>query len=88
MKFDTIIIGGGISALGAAIYCGRFQLKTLVIGEKVGGTIMLTDDISNYPGFKKISGLELFDKVKEHASEYDIDIKPAKILRGRVFARY
>ena len=64
MKFDTIIIGGGISALGAAIYCGRFQLKTLVLGEKVGGTIILTDDITNYPGFKKISGMDLFDKIK------------------------
>jgi len=53
--YDVLIIGGGISALGAAIYCGRFQLKTLVLGEKVGGTIMLTDDIANYPGFKQIS---------------------------------
>jgi thioredoxin reductase (NADPH) len=79
MKYDTIIIGGGISALGAAIYCGRFQLKTLVIGEKSGGTIILTDDIANYPGFKKITGMDLFDKVKEHAQDYDIEIKEQKV---------
>ena len=64
MKYDTIIIGGGIAALGAAIYCGRFQIKTAVIGEKLGGTIILTDDIANYPGFKKITGMDLFDKKK------------------------
>ncbi len=79
MKYDTIIIGGGISALGAAIYCGRFQLKTLVIGEKLGGTIILTDDIANYPGFKKITGMDLFDKVKDHASDYDIEIVEKKV---------
>ncbi len=77
--YDVIIIGGGISALGAAIYCGRFQLKTLVIAEKLGGTIILTNDISNYPGFKKITGMELFDKIKEHATDYNIEIIEEKV---------
>jgi len=79
MQYDTIIIGGGISALGAAIYCGRFQLKTLVIGEKIGGTIILTDDIANYPGFKKITGMDLFDRIKEHANDYDIEIQEKRV---------
>jgi thioredoxin reductase (NADPH) len=78
MRYDTIIIGGGISAIGASIYCGRFQLKTLVLGEKLGGTIILTDDISNYPGFKKITGMDLYDKLKDHAMDYDVDIKEQK----------
>jgi thioredoxin reductase (NADPH) len=84
--YDVIIIGGGISGLGAAIYCGRFQLKTLVIGEKVGGTVILTDDIANYPGFKKITGMELFDKVKEHALDYGTEIvekKVSKVKKGK-----
>ena len=72
--YDLIIIGGGVAAFAAAIYAGRFQLKTLVIGEKVGGTILLTDEIANYPGFKKITGLDLFRKIKEHAQDYDIEI--------------
>ncbi|GAI93149.1 unnamed protein product, partial [marine sediment metagenome] len=50
--YDLIIIGGGVAAFSAAVYAGRFQLKTLLIGEKVGGTIIQTDDIGNYPGFK------------------------------------
>ncbi|HLB74489.1 MAG TPA: FAD-dependent oxidoreductase, partial [Sedimentisphaerales bacterium] len=58
----------------AAIYAGRLQLKTLLVGEKIGGTIMLTDEIANYPGFKKITGLELFRRIKEHAQDYDIEI--------------
>ena len=72
--YDLVIIGGGVAAFSAGIYAGRFQLKTLVIGEKVGGTILLTDEIANYPGFKKITGLDLFRKIKEHAQDYDIEI--------------
>ncbi|MHC4740541.1 MAG: NAD(P)/FAD-dependent oxidoreductase [Planctomycetota bacterium] len=71
--YDVVIIGGGVAAFSAAIYAGRFQLKTLLIAEKMGGTVLLTDDIGNYPGFKKITGLDLFRKIKEHAEDYDID---------------
>ncbi len=79
MRYDTVIIGGGISGLSAALYAGRFQLKTLVLADKLGGTIILTDDISNYPGFRKISGMDLFDKIKEHAKDYGIDLKEKKV---------
>jgi thioredoxin reductase (NADPH) len=72
--YDLVIIGGGVAAFSAAIYAGRFQLKTLIIGEKLGGTVLLTDDIGNYPGFKKITGLDLFRKIKEHAQDYNIEI--------------
>jgi len=81
MKYDCIIIGGGIAAFGAAVYCGRFQLKTAVIAENTGGTIILTDDVSNYPGFSKISGMDLFDNVKKHSQEYDIDLIEKKVTK-------
>jgi len=77
--YDLIIIGGGVAAFSAALYAGRFQLKTLLIAEKAGGAIILTDDISNYPGFKKITGLDLFDKIKDHAKDYDIEILAKKV---------
>lgn len=80
-KYDTIIIGGGVSGLGAAIYSGRFKMKTLVLTEKGGGTIMLTNDVANYPGFNKISGMELADKIKNHADDYDIDQRVKKVTK-------
>ena len=79
--YDLIIIGGGVAAFSAALYAGRFQLKTLLIGEKVGGTIIQTDDIGNYPGFKKITGMDLFDRIKDHAKEYDIEILAKKAVK-------
>ena len=75
---DLIIIGGGIAAFSAAIYAGRFQMKTLIIGENFGGTVLLTDEICNYPGFKTISGMDLFNKFKDHAEDYDIETLAAR----------
>lgn len=77
--YDLIIIGGGIVAFGAAVYAGRFRLKTLIIGKSFGGTLVLTDDVENYPGFSKLTGQELFEKVKNHAKDYDIDTKEAEV---------
>ncbi len=74
-RYDIIIIGTGVTGWGAAMYAGRMQLKTLIIGDVSGGTIMWTNDVENYPGFKKISGPDLAKTIEEHAREYDIDIE-------------
>jgi thioredoxin reductase (NADPH) len=79
--YDIIIIGGGTAGLGAAIYAGRFELKTAVLAEKPGGTITLTYEVANYLGFKKIAGLELAEKLEEHAKEYKIDFIPKKVTK-------
>ncbi len=78
--YDVVIIGGGVSGFGAALYCGRFEMNTLVIAEKIGGTIMLTDEISNYPGFNRIKGIELADRIRKHAEEYNINIIEDKVV--------
>lgn len=79
-KYDVVIIGGGVAGLAAAMYAGRFDLKTMLLTEKMGGTIVLTDEIANYPGFKSIKGMELAEKLKEHAKAYDIKIVEKKAV--------
>jgi thioredoxin reductase (NADPH) len=59
-EVDVAIIGGGPAGLAAAMYCGRAELKTLVIEKFApGGQITVTDNIENYPGIEKISGPEI-----------------------------
>jgi len=79
-NYDTIIIGGGCVGFGAAMYCGRFGMKTLVLGDILGGTIILTHVVENYPGFVRLTGQELSDKLKEHALDYKefVEIKEEK----------
>ena len=82
--FETIIIGAGCAGLAAAMYAGRLNLKTLLIGDNIGGTITLTDVVENYPGFIKLTGQELADNLKKHAESYSIEkaeIKVTKIKR-------
>jgi thioredoxin reductase (NADPH) len=80
-NYDVVIIGGGVTGMGAAVYAGRFQMKTAVVTGEKGGTIVNTDDVANYPGFKQISGLDLAEKVEEHAKEYDIELVEKKVTK-------
>ena len=62
--WELIIIGAGPAGLAAAIYAARSGLKTLIIEEKMaGGTTADAPIIENYPGFSKISGAELAEKM-------------------------
>ncbi|MBI2583773.1 MAG: FAD-dependent oxidoreductase [Candidatus Aenigmarchaeota archaeon] len=68
--YDLIIIGGGCAGLAAAMYSARLEMKTLLLADNMGGTITLTDLVENYPGFIRLTGQELADKLKEHALDY------------------
>lgn len=78
-KYDVIIIGAGIASLSAAIYCGRYNLKTIVIGEVFGGTLSRATEIGNWPGIEKISGLELTKHMINHVKSFGIEVLPRKI---------
>ncbi|NOQ55816.1 MAG: thioredoxin-disulfide reductase [Nanohaloarchaea archaeon] len=74
MIYDTIIIGNGPAGLSAAIFAARSDLKTMVIGEKLGGQAADAHLIENYPGFPSISGFELMQKFEEHAKTQGVEI--------------
>ncbi len=77
-EYDFIIIGAGGAGLAAAMYGARLGLKTLCLGTShgtempLGGVITTTNVVENYPGFIRLSGAELADKIKEHAQSYDL----------------
>jgi len=76
---DVLVVGSGVTGYAAGMYSARFNLKTIVVGELPGGTITLTNEVSNYPGFKELTGTELAEKLKDHALDYDIMINDEKI---------
>lgn len=78
---DTVIVGAGVAGLGAAVYTGRFQMKTAVVGEKLGGTIILTNEVANYPGFTQITGLDLVEKLQAHVKDYDVEMVEKTVTR-------
>ncbi len=77
---DLIIIGAGPAGLTAGIYAVRSELKTLVIESKLpGGQIATAGEVENYPGFPDgIRGIELAEKMKQHAENAGVEIKTLK----------
>ena len=73
---DVIIIGGGAAGLSAGIYSSRARLSTLILNEgAIGGQMVLTEEIANYPGVEKTSGYILASTMKKQAKEYGCRIK-------------
>jgi len=67
-EFDVIIVGGGPAGLTTAIYALRGGCKVALFeGNMLGGQSSLSNDVSNYPGFKQITGAELAIKMHEQA---------------------
>ncbi|WP_407433162.1 thioredoxin-disulfide reductase [Methanobrevibacter sp.] len=67
-KYDIIIVGAGPGGLTAGIYAGRQGTKNLILDRGLAGGIgREVPEMENYPGFDKISGLELIEKMKAQA---------------------
>lgn len=77
-KYDFIVLGGGGTGLASAMYAARLGMKTLVLGHShgielpIGGTVTTTNVVENYPGFIRLSGVELAKKLEEHAKSYSL----------------
>lgn len=72
---NVIIIGGGPAGLTAAIYLARASLSPLVLAGIPGESqIALTAEIENFPGFEKISGAELIEKLRNQAKKFGAEI--------------
>lgn len=70
--FDLIVLGGGPTAIGCAIYAARFAMDVLVIGKTFGGLIVTTHIVENYPAITSISGQGLMEMFKEHMNSLNI----------------
>lgn len=72
-NYDLVIIGSGASGLGAALYAGRYRMKTLVIGKEFGGETAKAGTIENYPGSPAIDGYELMGVMKKQAAALGVE---------------
>ncbi|MEM2637034.1 MAG: FAD-dependent oxidoreductase [Candidatus Korarchaeota archaeon] len=79
--YDVIIIGGGPAAISAAIYTYRFGLNSLLIAEKIGGQIVYSFSVENYPGILPISGESLSNMLWTHLEKTGVPSKISKVTR-------
>lgn len=74
---DVIMIGAGPSALAAAVYTTREDMKTTLYEKAVvGGLVASIDKVDNYPGFPDgIEGLEFASQMEKQAKKFGANIE-------------
>jgi thioredoxin reductase (NADPH) len=77
--YSLIVIGSGVAGLTASMYAAREGIPTLVIESgAVGGTIGITDQVDNFPGFPDgIAGREFADRLRRQAERFGVEILSA-----------
>ena len=75
LDFEVVIIGAGPGGLCTGLYTGRADLKVVCFEKQgIGGQIANTDRVEDYPGFERIGGYELGEKMAEHAKKFGLEI--------------
>jgi thioredoxin reductase (NADPH) len=79
---DIAIIGAGPGGLTAGLYAGRGGLRTVCFEKQgIGGQIANTDRVEDYPGFERIGGYELAERMANHARKFGLEIDFTEVLR-------
>ena len=79
--YDIITIGGGPAALSAAI-TARARNKTVAVisaDYRLSG-LAKAPEILNYPGIPALSGLELLERMTDHAREMGAELKEGRTV--------
>lgn len=75
---DVLIVGGGAAAWSAAIYARRYALKTVLVEEQFGGETASAGMIENYPGFDRIDGFDLMNRMRAQATALGVQTVEGK----------
>jgi thioredoxin reductase (NADPH) len=76
MSYDVIIVGGGPAGLAAGLYTARMNLKAVLVDRgPLGGQLLNTELVEDYPGFESILGSELATKMGEHARKFGLEVR-------------
>jgi thioredoxin reductase (NADPH) len=75
-NYDVVIVGGGPAGLAAGLYTARMNLKAVLVDRgALGGQLLNTELIEDYPGIETILGAELATKMGDHARKFGLEIR-------------
>ena len=81
--YQLIILGGGPAGLTAGLYAARDRLQVLLVEKGVvGGQVLVTDWIDNYPGFPEgLSGSDLIEKMAAQVARFELETKNGNVVK-------
>ena len=77
---DLIIIGGSAAGMSAAVYAARRRLNFKIIAGDVGGEMVLSGEIENWPAVVHTTGIELTERFREQMKAHDIAIEEGLVV--------
>lgn len=79
-RADIAIVGAGPAGISAALNARIRGKSFLLFGrESLSGKVSRSPDIRNYPGFPKITGRELNEKLRTHLASMEIAVTEKRI---------
>lgn len=72
--YDVLIIGQGAAGFSAGLYAARYQMRSIIFGDRFGGETATGGLIENYPGYEGIDGFELMAHMKEQVEKYGVEV--------------
>jgi thioredoxin reductase (NADPH) len=75
-------VGGGPAGLAAGLYAARMNLRAVLVERgPLGGQLLNTELIEDYPGFESITGAELATRMGDHARRFGLEVREFQPVR-------
>lgn len=79
--YDVTVVGSGPAAVSAAIYAARKGLNVAMVGVKIGGQVLDTNEIENIIGTVLTTGAKFAETLEKHLKEHEIAFKGGHLVK-------
>ena len=79
--YDVTVVGSGPAAVSAAIYSARKGHNVAMIGVKIGGQVLDTNEIENIIGTVLTTGAKFAETLEKHLKEHEIAFKEGHLVK-------